>query len=71
VRPERAQGHGQAWDRLLAVEDELRGWVEGGLQLTNIHGKLTRQRGGAVSDVAPVRGRAVRLRPRQVDGAGR
>jgi transposase len=43
VRPERAQGHGPAWDRLLAVEDDLRGWVELGLQLTNVHGKLTRQ----------------------------
>ena len=43
VRPERAQGHGAAWDRLLLVEDQVRGWVEDGLQLTNIHGKLTRQ----------------------------
>jgi transposase len=43
VRPERAQGHGAAWDRLLLVEDQVRGWVTDGLQLTNIHGKLTRQ----------------------------
>lgn len=43
VRPERAQGHGQAWDRLLAVEDEIVGWVKDDLQLTNIHGKLIRQ----------------------------
>jgi transposase len=43
VRPERAQGHGAAWDRLLTVEDEVRGWVEDGLQLTNIHGKLERR----------------------------
>lgn len=43
VRPDRAQGHGLAWDRLLPVEAEIREWVEGGLQLTNIHGKLERQ----------------------------
>lgn len=43
VRPERSQGHGQAWDRLLAVEDDITGWVNDELQLTNIHGKLTRR----------------------------
>lgn len=47
VRPERAGGHGQAWDRLLPVQDEIRGWVKEGLQLTNVHGKLER-RGVAV-----------------------
>lgn len=47
VRPERAQGHGAAWDRLLVVEGEITGWVTEGLQLTNIHGKLDR-RGVAV-----------------------
>jgi transposase len=48
VRPERAGGHGQAWERLLAVEDEIVGWVKEGLQLTNVHGKLER-RGVVVS----------------------
>jgi transposase len=43
VRPERAAGHGPAWDRLLPVEDEIRGWVNDGLQLTNVHGKLDRR----------------------------
>ncbi len=43
VRPDRAQGHGQAWDRLLPVEAEICEWVEDGLQLTNVHGKLERQ----------------------------
>jgi transposase len=43
VRPDRAQGHGLAWDRLLPVEAEIREWVQQGLQLTNIHGKLERQ----------------------------
>ncbi len=42
VRPERAQGHGLAWDRLLAVEDDITVWVEEGLPLTNVHGKLER-----------------------------
>jgi hypothetical protein len=43
VRPERSQGHGAAWDRLLPVEEEILGWVvKDGLQLTNIHGKLER-----------------------------
>ena len=43
VRPERAAGRGQAWDRLLPVEDDIRGWVNDGLQLTNVHGKLERR----------------------------
>ena len=43
VRPERSQGHGQAWEALLAVEEEVRGWIGDGLQLMNIHGKLTRR----------------------------
>ena len=43
VRPERAQDHGLAWERLLVVEDDIARWVEDGLQLTNIHGKLTRR----------------------------
>ena len=42
VRPDRAQGHGQAWDRLPPVEAEICEWVKEGLQLTNIHGKLER-----------------------------
>jgi transposase len=42
VRPERSTGHGQAWDRLLTVEADIRTWVEDGLQLTNVHGKLER-----------------------------
>jgi transposase len=47
VRPERSQGHGAAWERLLAVEDEIAGWIGEELQLANIHGKLER-RGVAV-----------------------
>jgi len=43
VRPDRAQGRGSAWDRLLPVEAEIREWVQAGLQLTNIHGKLERR----------------------------
>jgi len=43
VRPERSTGHGQAWDRLLAVEADIGQWVEDGVQLTNVHGKLERQ----------------------------
>ena len=47
VRPERSQGRGAAWDRLLTVQDDITGWVGEELQLTNIHGKLQR-RGVAV-----------------------
>src|SRR6476469_6131715 len=47
VRPERSQGHGAAWERLLAVEDEIAGWIGEELQLANVHGKLER-RGVAV-----------------------
>ena len=44
VRPDRAQGHGAAWDSLLVHEQQLRKWIGAdGLQLTNIHGKLARR----------------------------
>jgi transposase len=44
VRPARASGHGGAWESLLAHEQQIREWVTGGeLQLTNVHGKLTRR----------------------------
>lgn len=44
VRPARAQGHGAAWEVLLAHEQQIRDWIkDDGLQLTNIHGKLTRR----------------------------
>ena len=73
VRPARAGGHGAAWEALLAEEARIRDWIErDGLQLTNIHGKLARRGdGGAVSDVAPVRGRALRGSAASADGAGR
>ena len=58
VRPARQSGHGSAWELLLAHEQRIRDWIEkDDLQLTNIHGKLTRlRRARAVSHVAPVRG---------------
>jgi hypothetical protein len=43
VRPARASGHGAAWDLLLAREQQIGDWAAAGLQLTNIHGKLTRR----------------------------
>jgi hypothetical protein len=44
VRPARASGHGAAWDVLLAHEAQIRDWVgRDELQLTNVHGKLTRR----------------------------
>ena len=44
VRPARQSGHGAAWAALLAWEGQIRDWVgPGGLQLTNVHGKLTRR----------------------------
>jgi hypothetical protein len=44
VRPERGQGHGAAWEALLGHEQQIRDWIaKDELQLTNIHGKLTRQ----------------------------
>jgi hypothetical protein len=43
VRPARLSGHGQAWEALLAEETRIREWVDADLQLTNIHGKLTRR----------------------------
>jgi hypothetical protein len=43
VRPARASGHGAAWDALLAHEAQIREWVKADLQLTNVHGKLTRR----------------------------
>ena len=44
VRPARASGHGAAWESLLAHEQQIRDWIDtDDLQLTNIHGKLTRR----------------------------
>jgi transposase len=43
VRPARQSGHGVAWESLVPFEQQIRGWVEAGLQLTNVHGKLTRR----------------------------
>jgi transposase len=42
VRPDRAQGHGQAWQTLVPHEQQIRDWLKAELQLTNIHGKLAR-----------------------------
>ncbi len=43
VRPARVNGHGAAWESLLGQERRIRDWIENeDLQLTNIHGKLTR-----------------------------
>jgi hypothetical protein len=44
VRAARASGHGAAWESLLAHEQQIRDWIDNDdLQLTNIHGKLTRR----------------------------
>jgi hypothetical protein len=44
VRPAGAAGHGAAWESLLAHEQQIRDWISNDdLQLTNIHGKLTRR----------------------------
>jgi transposase len=43
VRPARPAGHGAAWVVLEPHEQRIRDWIESDdLQLTNIHGKLTR-----------------------------
>jgi transposase len=43
VRPARAAGHGQAWEDLGPWTEQITAWVKADLQLTNIHGKLTRR----------------------------
>jgi hypothetical protein len=43
VRPARASGHGQAWEDLGPWAEQITVWVKADLQLTNIHGKLTRR----------------------------
>jgi len=43
VRPARATGHGTSWEELVAWKEEINAWVKADLQLTNIHGKLTRR----------------------------
>jgi transposase len=43
VRPARASGHGQAWEDLTPWTEQITAWVKADLQLTNIHGKLTRR----------------------------
>ncbi|MGV9867443.1 hypothetical protein [Rhodococcus koreensis] len=68
VRPARPSGHGPAWDRLLGFEDQITAWVAGDgnhppLTITKID-TLLAPSGlcGAVSDVAPIRHRAMRFR---------
>lgn len=43
VRPARPSGHGQAWEDLTPWTAQITSWVKADLQLTNIHGKLTRR----------------------------
>ncbi len=43
VRPARPSGHGQAWEELAPWTKQITLWVKADLQLTNIHGKLTRR----------------------------
>lgn len=43
VRPARPSGHGQAWEDLGPWREQITAWVKTDLQLTNIHGKLTRR----------------------------
>jgi transposase len=43
VRPARASGHGQAWEDLTPWTEQITAWVKADLQLTNVHGKLTRR----------------------------
>lgn len=43
VRPARATGHGPSWEELVPWKDQVTTWVKADLQLTNIHGKLTRR----------------------------
>ncbi len=43
VRPARATGHGVSWEELVPWKAQIATWVKADLQLTNIHGKLTRR----------------------------
>jgi transposase len=43
VRPARSSGHGRTWEDLTPWAEQITGWVKADLQLTNIHGKLTRR----------------------------
>src|SRR6195952_1703932 len=41
VRPTRPNGHGAAWDLLVARKDDIAGWVKGGLSIVKIEVLLT------------------------------
>ncbi len=43
VRPAWPAGHGQAWEDRGPWAEQITAWVKANLQLTNIHGKLTRR----------------------------
>lgn len=43
VRQARVNGHGKSWETLLSEEEQIRTWVDEGLPLMNVHGKLTRR----------------------------
>jgi hypothetical protein len=42
VRPARSNGHGASWERLLAREEQIRGWVKDGLSVVKIEELLAR-----------------------------
>jgi len=43
VRAVRTSGRGTAWETLTGEQERIRVWVQDGLQLMNIHGKLARR----------------------------
>jgi len=49
ARPRRPEGHGEAWQKLLGVEDEVKQWVEDGLTVVKV-GVLLRRQGIEVPD---------------------
>lgn len=43
VRPRRPNGHGSSWERLLAEEERIKGWVKDDLTVAKIGDLLTRR----------------------------
>jgi hypothetical protein len=73
VRPHRSDGHGEAWQQLVAEHDTVSGWVAEELTAVKIHELLGRR--GVVVPLRTVqryvRDECGRRRGRGSDGAGR
>ena len=54
VRPDRPQGHGEAWEALCTNHDRISTWVKDGLTVVKIGDLLGRHKDSAAAHAAPL-----------------